>query len=536
MRTRIHHLLEEAAAAAPGAPAVSVGDEVVGYDALLDEVRRVAAGLGALGLDRGARVAIHLDKRRETVVAMLAASVAGLVFVPVNPVLRPLQVGHVIADSGARVLVTTEQRWTAHVGEAGALGDLAHVVLVGSNSPSSDAGWTTPVPTAPWSALVGAPIALPTGRGPDGDVAAILYTSGSTGLPKGVVLSHRNMLVGAESVSSYLELSADDVILAALPLSFDAGLSQITTAFCVGAHVVLANYLLPRDLVRLCARHSITGITGVPPLWGQLAGQEWPAEATRGLRWFANTGGRMPRAVLDRLREHFPAARPYLMYGLTEAFRSTYLDPSEVDRRPDSIGRAIPDAEVLVLREDGTECDVDEVGELVHRGPLVALGYHNDAERTAERFRELPGRPDWAAPERAVFSGDKVRRDADGFLYFVGRGDEMLKTSGYRVSPTEIEEAAFATGLVADAVAVGLPDELLGHRIVLVVARSQAEDGASLDEQSMDGADVVAALRRTLPRYMVPAAVVVRSELPRSPNGKYDRVAIAASMQERVSA
>jgi acyl-CoA ligase (AMP-forming) (exosortase A-associated) len=343
-------------------------------------------------------------------------------------------------------------------------------------------------------------------------MAAILYTSGSTGMPKGVVLSHRNLLAGAESVSQYLTNTAEDVILAALPLSFDAGFSQLTTGFTVGAHVVLMNYLLPRDVVRLCAKHGVTGLTCVPPLWIQLADCDWPADAAAGLRYFANTGGRLPRATLAKLRALLPNAAPFLMYGLTEAFRSTYLDPAEVDRRPDSIGKAIPNAEIVVVREDGSLCDPGEEGELVHRGALVSLGYWNDPERTAERFRPAPGREGGlCTTELAVWSGDVVVRDEEGFLYFVSRRDEMIKTSGYRVSPTEIEEAVYDTGLARDAVAIGVPDPRLGQQIVLVVG-GEVDSAALLD-----------ALRRQLPLYMVPKEITVRPELPRSPNGKFDR-------------
>ncbi|MET0860923.1 MAG: AMP-binding protein, partial [Microbacterium sp.] len=356
----------------------------------------------------------------------------------------------------------------------------------------------------------------------DVDPAAILYTSGSTGKPKGVVLSHRNLLVGAESVSTYLHNTSDDVILSALPLSFDAGLSQITTAFCVGAHVILLNYLLPREVPVLCARHGVTGLTAVPPLWLQLADVPWPEEAARRLRYFANTGGRMPRPALDRLRATFPEADPYLMYGLTEAFRSTYLDPAEVDRRPDSIGKAIPNAEILVLRPDGTPCGPGEPGELVHRGALVALGYWNDPERTAERFRPVSrAGQEWRAPELAVWSGDTVVADEEGFLFFVGRSDDMIKTSGYRVSPTEIEEAAYSTGLVRAAVALGVADAALGQRILLIAAPVQPE---------LDVAALSAALRRLLPLYMVPARIEVRGELPRSPNGKFDRALLKSEV------
>ena len=233
------------------------------------------------------------------------------------------------------------------------------------------------------------------------------------------------------------------------------------------------------------------------------------------MRYFANTGGRMPKATLDRLRAIFPEAKPYLMYGLTEAFRSTYLDPAEVDRRPDSIGKAIPNAEILVVREDGSRCEPGEEGELVHRGALVAMGYWNDPERTAERFRPVPG-VDGAicSGETAVFSGDLVRLDEEGFLYFVSRKDEMIKTSGYRVSPTEIEEVAYGTGLVGDAVALGVDDERLGQHIVLAVSPANGR---------LEPAELLRELRRQLPRYMVPRDVVVRAALPRSPNNKFDR-------------
>jgi acyl-CoA ligase (AMP-forming) (exosortase A-associated) len=447
------------------------------------------------------------------VVSVFATSAAGGVFVPVNPVLRAKQVGHILADCDVRVLITTADRLQLLQEELEQVKSVEHVVLLGTAGLEAPAGAGYAVST--WDELTAAGEGDPDAGGIDIDLAAILYTSGSTGKPKGVVLSHRNMIVGAESVSGYLGNTADDVILSVLPLSFDAGFSQLTTAFAVGAHVVLTNYLLPGDVVRLCAKHGVTGLTAVPPLWVQLIGQTWPAEATGSLRYFANTGGRMPRSTLDKLRQIFPQAKPFLMYGLTEAFRSTYLDPAEVDRRPDSIGKAIPDAEILVVRPDGTVCDAGEPGELVHRGALVALGYWNDPARTAERFKPLPGPNGALATELAVFSGDTVVRDEEGFLYFVGRADEMIKTSGYRVSPTEIEEIAYGSGLVRDAVALGLPDDKLGQRIVLVVA--PAGDG------ELDPAALLEKFKQEVPLYMLPKQIEVRPELPRSPNGKFDR-------------
>ncbi len=514
MRSQLHHLVREAATTDAGHPALTFKNETLSYGELWSAVRSAASGLRRLGLARGDRVAVYLDKRLATPVALFGTSAAGGVFVPVNPLLRPPQVAHILADCDVRVLVTTADRLEQLQEELAGCPALERVVVVGKPAESA-AG---PIVTS-WDDLVesGAgerdELADLTGV-VDADVAAILYTSGSTGRPKGVVLSHRNMLVGAESVSTYLGNTADDVILSALPLSFDAGLSQLTTAFQVGAHVVLLNYLLASDVVKACARYGVTGLTCVPPLWIQITAQEWPAEAAAKLRYFANTGGRMPRTTLDALRRIFPQASPFLMYGLTEAFRSTYLDPAQVDRRPDSIGKAIPNAEILVLRPDGSECAAGEHGELVHRGPLVSLGYWNDPEKTAARFRPVPQLSGLTMTELAVWSGDTVVRDEEGFLYFVGRTDEMIKTSGYRVSPMEVEEVAYRTGLVRDAVALGVPDETLGQRIVLLV--TPAEDG-------VDAAAVLAPMRKALPLYMVPAEVVVREELPRSPNGKFDR-------------
>jgi acyl-CoA ligase (AMP-forming) (exosortase A-associated) len=505
MRTRLHQIVADMAARRPQAPALTYKDQTATYAELWEGAKAFGAGLGSLGVQRGERIGLLLDKRIETVVSVFGSSAGGGVFVPINPLLKGAQVAYIVDDCDVRVLVTTAKRYELVREDLAGCPSLEHVVVLDGEADGA----------VTWTDFLGA--GEPDDRGTiDVDMAAIFYTSGSTGKPKGVVLSHRNLLVGGASVSQYLENHENDVILAALPLSFDAGFSQLTTAFTVGAHVVLLNYLLPADVVRLCAKHQVTGLTCVPPLFIQLTEQKWPEEATRSLRYFANTGGRMPRTTLDKLRALFPQAKPYLMYGLTEAFRSTYLDPAEVDRRPDSIGKAIPNAEILVVRDDGTLCDPGEEGELVHRGALVSLGYWNDAARTAERFKPAPGRQAGITnPELAVFSGDLVKRDEDGFLYFVSRKDEMIKTSGYRISPTEIEEVVYGTGLVGDAVALGFDDDRLGQKIVLAVSPA---NGKELLPDTL-----LAELRAKLPLYMVPKDVVVRPSLPRSPNNKFDR-------------
>ncbi|WP_298235082.1 acyl-CoA ligase (AMP-forming), exosortase A system-associated [uncultured Azohydromonas sp.] len=525
-------LITCAAWRAPETPALSQGGRVLEYAALQARVQGFAAGLMALGLRRAERVAIWLEKRFEAVVASFGAPAAGGAFVPLNPLLKPAQVGFILADCNVRVLVTSPERLPLLLPQLPSCPDLRHVVLTGAVPP----GVALPpgVVLSAWDALLDAPSRVGH-RVIDADMAAILYTSGSTGRPKGVVLSHRNLVAGAASVASYLDNRPEDTLLAALPLSFDAGFSQLTTAFHAGARVELLNWLLPRDVLRCMERERVTGLTAVPPLYIQLAALPWPAAIGEHLRYFANTGGRMPRETLALLRERVPKAEPFLMYGLTEAFRSTYLPPEEVDRRPDSIGRAIPNAEILVLREDGSECAPGEPGELVHRGALVGLGYWNDPARTAERYKPLPagvaGR-EGALPlgEVAVFSGDTVTRDADGFLYFVGRRDEMIKTSGYRVSPTEVEEELYATRLVGECAAFGVEHPVLGQAI-RVVATAPAGAGG------VDTAALLAECRRRMPAYMVPAGVeVVAGPLPRNPNGKIDRKALAEAWARRQAA
>ncbi len=515
----LHELITRSAQRTPSAPALRYGAESLNYQELQCAVEGFSSGLMQLGLQRCERVAIYLEKRFETVIASFGAPAAGGVFVPLNPLLKPEQVAFILRDCNVRVLVTSPERLSLLAPVLADCPDLRNVVITGAAT--AELAQSAHLTLTSWAALLASP-PHPGHRVIDTDMVAILYTSGSTGNPKGVVLSHRNMVAGAKSVASYLENRPDDTLLAALPLSFDAGFSQLTTAFHVGARVVLLNYLMPRDVLKAMAREKVTGLTAVPPLYIQLAQLEWPPELGDSLRYFANTGGRMPRETLGLLRQRVPQALPFLMYGLTEAFRSTYLHPCEVDRRPDSIGKAIPNAEILVLREDGTPCAPHEPGELVHRGALVAMGYWNDAEKTAERYKLLasdaPGRQSGLQlSEYAVFSGDTVRKDEEGFLYFIGRRDEMMKTSGYRVSPTEVEEVLYATRLVGECVAFGVPNDLLGHAIQVIATPA---DGA----RAIDLKALYFECKARMPAYMVPAHIDIRpGPLPRNPNGKIDR-------------
>ncbi|MET1112946.1 MAG: acyl-CoA ligase (AMP-forming), exosortase A system-associated [Allosphingosinicella sp.] len=481
----------------PGAPALLTREGPLDYAGLETAVGTLAASLKSRGFAPGDRVASWLPKTRMTSLLPLACARAGLVHVPVNPLLKRAQVGHILADSGARLLITGKARLATL--EAGDL-------------PADCAG---AVDEEAASMLAGDDRLPPSSAHPD-DLAALLYTSGSTGRPKGVMLSHANMWLGAVSVAHYLRLTAGDRVLGVLPLSFDYGQNQLLSTWAAGASVVPLDYLAARDVIRAVETHAITTLAGVPPLWVQLVEAQWPPKAALSLRRLTNSGGRLPVSIVRRLRELFPAAELYLMYGLTEAFRSTYLEPALLDDHPESIGSAIPFAEVMTSRPDGTLCAPGEDGELVHAGPLVAKGYWNDPERTAQRFKPAPRGSRYGGV--AVWSGDRVRQDEAGLLYFVGREDAMIKTSGNRVSPTEVEEAAVASGVVAEAVAIGVPDDRLGEAIALVVR------GSGPDEALRNY------LRRELPNFMQPAHIVWRDELPRSPNGKLDREVIRSEL------
>lgn len=488
----------------PDAPALILKSGPVSYAALNAMVGKIAQGLQARGLQRGDRVATWLPKTREACLMPLAAVRAGLVHVPINPLLKRAQVAHILADSGARLLVTQTAR--AALLDAD---DAAGAVVIADTEIAAIAD--------------GAREGLaPSIAAPD-ELAAILYTSGSTGRPKGVMLSHANLWLGAESVATYLHLKPDDVTLCALPFSFDYGQNQLLSSWYAGAAAVPFDYLTPRDLIAALARYEATTLAGVPPLWVQLVEQEW-GDAVVSLRRITNSGGALTSGLGKTLRALLPKVDIYAMYGLTEAFRSTYLPPSEYDARPESIGKAIPHAEILVVRADGSITDPDEPGELVHAGPLVAQGYWQDAERTVQRFRPAPAASLYGG--MAVWSGDSVRRDRDGYLIFIGRDDAMIKSAGNRISPTEIEEEAVASGAVAEAVALGVPDARLGAAIALVVRAPDGEDSAAAEGRLRTH------LKAELPHFMQPAHIIWRDELPRNPNGKLDRVAIEAELKQ----
>lgn len=495
--------------------AVLHGERSLSYGELWHEVTRFASLFGEIGLQPGERVAVFLENRPETIAACLGATGLGAIVVPINWMLKALQVKHILTHAGSTCLVSSAARLRLLAPVLAEADPSLQLVSV-DQVPSELAGGRQVHRVADFMAAPhGMPECSPT---IDEDPAVILYTSGSTGQPKGVLLSHRNMVQGAFAVAAYLKMNSDDRILCSTPMGFDAGFNQVTSTLFSGGTAVLHNYTRAIEVVRCCDAFEVTGTTGVPPFWMDVSSIAWPDAARRRLRYFANTGGQMPQSTLQKLRQLFLNAEPYLMYGLTEAYRSTYLDPSLVDERPGSIGKAIPNAQVTVRRADQSLCAPREIGELVHVGSSVALGYWNDPEATAHRFRPIEtecGRLRRSLP--AVWSGDLAWQDEDGFLYFVGRNDGMIKTLGCRVSPTEVEEVVLASGLAREVVAVGLPDPWKGQIIGIAMAPA-----ANQDEEVLKGR-IIRHCRMSSPGYMVPELVHFASELPRTPSGKFDR-------------
>ncbi len=451
----------------------------------------IAAWLVVSDVNRGDRVVVQLRKSVHEVAAMLAVAKIGGVIVNVNAALTADQLRFIAQDADA----------TAFILEPAAAPAVAGTPIL---LPADDTGaFVEPAP-----AVATAPVL-------DSDLAAIIYTSGSTGTPKGVMLSHRNIVAGARSVARYLKLADDDRLLSVLPYSFDYGLNQLTTMMLMGGTIVHHRLSMPSEIVRAMVRHDITGLAAVPPLMIQIVRLlDARPTAFPALRRVTNSGGAIPDATLAKMPGVFPGADIVLMYGLTEAFRSTFLSPDRFDAKRGSIGRSIPGAEVHVIKSGEGIARPGEQGELVHRGPLVSMGYWNRPEATAAKIRPCPELAHLIGDDPVVYSGDTVRVDADGDLWFVGRTDALIKTSGFRVSPDEVEEIVHASGQVADVVAFGVADDLLGQTVQIAVTLLP---GASREA-------LMAHCRRAMPPYMIPRAIHVWPDaMPRTPSGKLAR-------------
>lgn len=507
----IAHLLRHAEKQ-PERVALRDGDRELNYAELARRVTTMASALRQSGLKPQDRLIVWANKRLETVVALLAALAADIVIVPLHPALRAPQVQDIF------------NRAQAH----GLLVDAPHATALGFSEPLTGGLGFSSRPDQIPHALPEAEAStdpIPLSNGDPNHLAALLYTSGSTGLPKGVMVTRQNLTTGAMAVSRYLDLNANDELLAILPLSFDYGLSQLTMALTVGAGITLRDYLLPNDLKKPLLEGGITVLAGTPGLLIPLARQSWLAEAPV-LRLITNSGGKLPVATVRALRTTRPQTQIFLMYGLTEAFRASFLPPNEVDAHPDSIGRGFEGSHLELVDAAGRLLPTHEAGEgeLVQGGPLVTAGYFNDAEATTLRFRAPPAGWPHAEDERVVYSGDRVRRDAAGRLYFLGRTDEQIKSQGFRVSPEEVESVALHFDGVTEALAFGYQTNDDDTRIGLVVAPETIAPDALQHW-----------LRARLAPFQMPAASVSVHALPRSNNGKLDRQASRALFLDRLA-
>ena len=484
------------------------------FSQLLQEALATAECLREIGVEPGDRVGICMEKTLDQVSVILGVLFANAVVVPILPRLKQPNIRHIIENSEMVALVTDSDRMNE-------VADFADIVKLIIGHGDLDLDW----PNLPYMRRFIKP-RMSFDR-ISADNAAIIYSSGSTGRPKGILISHRNLADGTDIVTKYLGTSQDDRICCVLSFNFDYGLNQIWQTIRKGATLYLHNLVLPNDLFALLAAEKITALPVMPVIITKMFDRRLKLATGSydfsSLRYVCSTGGRLSEDMLRDLKTTFSNARIYSMFGLTEAFRSTYLDPSKIDSHPTSIGKAIPDCQVLVLDENGEECAPNAVGELVHRGPTVTKGYWRDPENTAKVFRSHPRFPG----ETLVFSGDKVRRDDEGYLYFVARGDEMIKTKGFRVSPTEVEAEVVRHPEIVDAVAFAVANIEVGEDVACAYT--------TVTRQPLSEHILKQYLKTHLPSHMVPAYLIHFDSFPVTGNaGKLDRKVIKQAAFERL--
>ncbi len=511
----VYDLLEKNLTTNSEKVAVELGDDAVTYGELARRVDTLAAWLLTQGVKRGDRVGLHLRKSIEEIVATFAIARIGAVYVNINYQWTLSQIDYIVNDCNVHILITDARKGKQIVESDSA--DALTCVLIDGKTPEHDKAIS-------WKSL---PSAVPDCPVPlDVELAALLYTSGSTGMPKGVMLTHANIIHGARSVAKYLKNTADDRVLGLLPMSFDYGMSQVTTMFLVGGSIVLQPVVIPAEIVKTMVAKKVTGLAAVPPAWIQVVRFLQEAHIPLpDLRYITNSGGKIPGAILDAMPDVFPGVDIYLMYGLTEAFRSSYLPPEMYEAKKGSIGRAIPNSELYVISPNNTICEPGEHGELVHRGSLISQGYWGKPEVTEDKIKVCPALVPLIGEEKVLYSGDIVFRDEDGILWFVNRADGMIKCSGYRISPTEVEEIVYALPKSADVVAFGVDDEELGQVVHVAISTPSGEP--------IDAEEVRKHCQANMPTYMVPTVIHAwEGQMPRTASGKLDRPAVIKACKQ----
>lgn len=473
----------------------------------------LAHRLIALGVKPQDKVAILLDNSVETVISLYAISKAAATFIVINSTVKAAKLSYILNNCGAKILITHMSKGRGVLSAFDQLACKPPVI------------WITPTGTIPpplaqktqaynWNDFIADEQTFTNNlpRAIDQDLAALIYTSGSTGEPKGVMQPHNKVIGVAKSIIEYLENDSDDVILNVLSLAFGYGLYQVLMAAIFGGTVILEKgFVFLHNTLKKIPEYKVTGFPFVPPVLAMMLKLETlPEYDFSSLKYVTNAGAALPVAHARELRKLMPHVKIYPMYGLTECVRVCYLKPESVDQRPDSVGFEIPNCRVLIMQEDGTEAAPGEVGELVATGTNIMPGYYKDPDLTAKMFRPGP-----QPGETHLYSGDLFKRDRDGFLYFVSRKDDMIKTRGERVSPLEVENLLLQIEGIAETAVIGVPDEVFGQVIKAYIVLNP--DSRLTDQE------ILKICSETMENYMIPKYITFLDNLPRTPNGKVDK-------------
>ncbi len=518
----LQDFLEDSARRLPDKVALIHRGERLTYDAINRKANQIAALLRSQGIRRGDRVAVFFDNSIEAVISLFGILKADAVFLMLSPQLKPPKLAYILDNCGAKALISDTGK-IKNVPDVVPSARALEALILNDDRKKIDPGMHRNV--IAWSETENMPDSQADIRNAniDIDLASIIYTSGSTGNPKGVMLTHLNMVSAATSITTYLENVPEDIVINVLPLSFDYGLYQVLMTFKFGGTLVLEkSFVFPYEIVKRMSEEKVTGFPGVPTIFAILLQmKDLKKYDLSSLRYITNTAAALPVSHIKQIRHTFPQARLYSMYGLTECKRVSYLPPEELDRRPDSVGRGMPNEEVWIVDESGNRLGPGAVGELVVRGSNVMKGYWGDPETTDRVLKPgpLPG-------ERVLYTGDLFRMDEEGFIYFVGRKDDMIKTRGERVSPKEVENALYAAEGVAEAAVIPVPDELLGSAIKAYIV---PKDGAGLTDKQL-----LLHCKKMLEEFAIPKYFEFRDSLPKNASGKIDKLALKAELENKL--
>jgi amino acid adenylation domain-containing protein len=501
----VHEFLEASAQRYPQKTALICGDQRLSYAEVDEGSNRLANALRDHGVERGDRVIVFLPNTVESVIAIFAALKAGGTFVVVNHTTKADKLAYILADCAARAIVAPDRQAELIRSMLDRIESLALGLITGLRAEAACAGDAR---LFPFETLQQAyPAERPEIETIDQDLACLIYTSGSTGDPKGVMEAHNNVDFATTSIITYLENVPEDIVINCLPFSFDYGLYQLLMVFKFGGTLVLErSFAFPAAILKRMEAEQVTGFPGVPTVFAILLGMDLSRYDLSSLRYITNTAAALPVSHIEQIRDAFPWATLYSMYGLTECKRTLYLPPVELDRRPGSVGIAIPGTEVWIEDDDGQRLGPGEVGELVVRGSHVMRGYWNDPERTAQWYRPGP-----YPGERVLYTGDLFRMDDEGFLYFVSRKDDIIKCRGEKVAPKEVEAVLYDLPGVREAAVVGVPDPILGEAVKAFIVS---------DDPELTEKDVLCHCRAHLEDLMMPQQVEFRDSLPKTSSGK----------------